>query len=138
MSKSQDKDKPQTLPKSDDLMSLNLSDVVKEAKEASVDYDTTLETPLDTPSTETSIEETQIPHSWENFLAYHKEYSIRKSHHRRNIYIELDIIDLFKNCDIDSGRTSNLINAALRSFIEDHKPLFKASLRPRPTLIQLD
>lgn len=120
----------------DDLMHLDLDEIVKGTKEDKSEISSA--TPPIQEECQSITATLSIPHSWENFLIYHQEYSSQKSHHRRNIYIEHDIIDLFNNCDIQGGRTSNLINAALRSFIEDHKSFFKASLRPRPTLIQLD
>lgn len=110
------------------LMSLDIEDIVKEAKDEEI-------------SPQSSGEQASIESSapqWESFLRYLQEFRERKqssSYRKRAYYIEDNIVELINSCNIDGNNATNIINSALLAFIENHKQQFREHLKPSPTLI---
>lgn len=122
---------------------LDLDNLVEEAKKRKIE-DVTKEECQEAVLEATSSYSTEenppsFPQSWSNFLVFLNKYKQSKRKDRpRSFYIEKEIIEVLENCCIENSKTTDIINGILRSFINDHKALFRESLKPRPTLISLD
>lgn len=56
--------------------------------------------------------------SWQLFERFAEKYEYRvKNHDRKNYEIDNEIVDCLKLCNINNMSVTNIINAALRSFI---------------------
>lgn len=137
-------------PSQSSLMSIDIAGVVSQAKEKDlvepsspqeevhVSSSDAENSPSHAEISSSHVEEPPI-HSaqWSSFLGYLKYFKGRKGNksRHRTIAIEDNIIDVIENCNIKNSSVPNVINAALRSFIEEHKEQLRESLKPRPTLI---
>lgn len=114
-----------------DLMAINLESLVSEAKEK----DSFHERITDKQSTGviTSLEDKS---SWSNFYSHIDSMKVRvKRDRKRAYYIDDNIIDVMQSCDFGKTSITNVINAALRAFIDDHKQQLREILKPSPKLI---
>lgn len=123
--------------KGKDLMAINLEALVSEAKE---------NTPFegeDKQVQETSVQPLQEEglssedtSSWSNFHSHIERMKEGVTRNRKKAYyIDENIIDVIKSCDFGKTSITNVINAALRSFIDEHKQQLKGLLKPSPKLI---
>lgn len=114
---------------STELMSVDISTVVKEAQEEVV-FST--ETPEEAQQLSTTT-------SWEDFLQELETLQTRKNnskHRKQAFYIENTIVEVLDSCNINNSSSTNIINSALLTFIRNHKHYFRENLKPSPTLIQ--
>lgn len=108
------------------LMSLDIDKLVKDAKSQ----------PL--PSSEEVSSSPSTQDHWENFLYYLNEFKGQRTsrNRKKTFYIEDNIVAVIESCNINNSSITNIINAALRSFVEQHKQELRSCLRPNPTLIE--
>lgn len=113
------------------VATLDIGNLVKEVQETttSAPSDASPQTKENTSST--PIEETAIPSThWENFLAYIEYFkqTARPETRKRAYQIEDNILETLKGCNIQNSTITNIINAALRSFIDEHKQSLRGTL----------
>ena len=76
------------------------------------------EAPADTDNTASS----EGGSSWEVFLKCSQTYDYRVRNDDRRVYpIDNDIINTFRQCNINKMSTATIINSVLRAFIEQNK-----------------
>ena len=114
-----------------DLMAINLESLVSEAKEKDSFHEgiTDKQPPGEviTPGDKSSCS---------NFYSHIDSMKVRvKRDRKRAYYIDDNIIDVMQSCDFGKTSITNVINAALRAFIDDHKQQLREILKPSPKLI---
>lgn len=120
-----------------ELMSLDIDSLVKEARdETSPISQSSIEEPDRTSNeedTKTSLGERNVRPSsnWENCLSYIDYFKVSSSpeNRRRSYQIEENILETLEGCNIHNSTVTNIINAALRSFIDEHKINLRTTLK---------
>ncbi len=75
-------------------------------------------------------------HLWNTFLKYGEGYAYRVRKLDRKMYwIDEDIVDVLKACNVNRISATDKINAILRSFIELNKEELRERLKQRDSLI---
>ena len=73
---------------------------------------------------------------WMLFLRHAKRYAYRtRKDNRKNYEIDGELIDLLKLCDINRMSVSDIINAALRSFIDMNREQLAECMRKSDYLL---
>ena len=129
--------KPKT---SSELMSLDIAGIVQEAQQTSSEQDKLELNSVNTApqqERETSNFSPQSPESWEKFISYISGFKTNtiSSTRRRTYQIEENILETLESCNIQNSSVTNIINAALRTFIDEHKHYLRNSLKSKPSLI---
>ena len=122
------------------LMSLDIAGIVQEAQQT---YSSQDKLELNSVKTETQQEDDtskfspQSPESWEKFISYISDFKTNSSSstRRRTYQIEENILETLESCNIQNSSVTNIINAALRTFIDEHKHHLRNSLKAKPSLI---
>lgn len=119
-----------------DLMSINIAGLVKDAREDS----SPSSSPSDEtsqPATEEAQRETDNP-QWETFEKNLRAIKKKgqKSPRTRQYGIDENIVDVLELCTFGKNSLTNVVNAILLTFIQEHKAHLRTLLKPTPSLIQ--
>lgn len=117
---------------SPNLMSINIDGLVKDAREESFQEDDS-DLPTD------SLDKRETGNSqWETFeqnLQSIKKKS-QKTARIRQFCIDENIVDVLELCTFGKNSLTNVVNAILLTFIQEHKLHLRTLLKPTPSLIQ--
>ena len=73
---------------------------------------------------------------WNTFLKYGESYGYRVRKTGRKMYwIDDDIVEALKACDVNRMSATDMVNAILRAFIELNKEEFRECVKHRDSLI---
>lgn len=117
---------------SPDLMSINIEGIVKGARGESIQ-----EGDSDFPTDSLDKRETDSS-QWETFeqnLQSIKKKS-QKTARIRQFCIDENIVDVLELCTFGKNSLTNVVNAILLTFIQEHKLHLRTLLKPTPSLIQ--
>lgn len=119
---------------SPNLMSINIEGLVKDVREESFQEDDSMvESSTDNPDKgETGSSQ------WETFeqnLQSIKKKS-QKTARTRQFCIDENIVDVLELCTFGKNSLTNVVNAILLTFIQEHKLHLRTLLKPTPSLIQ--
>lgn len=92
------------------------------------------------PTSKTTPEPTALPKEgnvmWNTFLKYGEGYGYRVRKTGRKMYwIDDDIVEALKACDVNRMSATDMVNAMLRTFIELNKEEFRECYKHRDSLI---
>lgn len=130
--KSSNNEEKETAVHSPNLMSINIEGLVKDAREESIQ-----EGYSDFPTDSLDKRETDSS-QWEIFeqnLQSIKKKS-QKTSRTRQYCIDENIVDVLELCTFGKNSLTNVVNAILLTFIQEHKARLRTLLKPTPSLIQ--
>jgi hypothetical protein len=113
-------------------MSINIEGLVNDAREESIQ-----EEDSDLPTDSLDKRETDSS-QWETFeqnLQSIKKKS-QKTARIRQFCIDENIVDVLELCTFGKNSLTNVVNAILLTFIQEHKLHLRTLLKPTPSLIQ--
>lgn len=119
-----------------DLMSINIEGLVKDARvDSSPSSSPSDEAPH--PATEEAQRETDNP-QWDVFEKNLRTYKkkVEKTPRSRQYAIDENIVDVLELCTFGKNSLTNVVNAILLTFIQEHKARLRTLLKPTPSLIQ--
>lgn len=107
------------------------SPAVTDEAEQKTDSDTQEQEAVSTEDSNTNVSDL-----WSDFLSTCNDYGVRvKVTDRKPYWIDDDIVDTLKSCDINKTAVVNVINAMLRTFIKYNKDGLRHYIKEKNMLI---
>ena len=109
---------------------------VEDEQEAPIQEQPTPVTIAPKPTPEPTAQPKEGNLMWNTFLKYGEGYGYRvKKTGRKMYWIDDDIVEALKACDVNRMSATDMVNAILRAFIELNKEEFRECYKHRDSLI---